>query len=291
MEVYSLTEDGFAHSFYKSRGQNKTTMYLNLYQNHVSYIRNFAGYAQKYQCKTSDRHFNHAGNLNKHQRNCANQTKYVYPGGFYQPTESVFERLDQYNIHVPDEDRTYPWFVCYDFEAILEKTNERPTEKLTWTQRHVPISVSMCSNVEGYSDPVCIVEPNQDKLVIEMVETLTNIALQVYEMSEEKWSWVLRAINDKIEKTSGEDLEEDLSDDLGGEAKEQELTPNHPLKRLYAQFEGYMSQVPVIGFNSAKYDLSLIKQFLAKYLKMHEDKPSFVIKKNNTYTYIAAKTL
>ena len=79
-------------------------------------------------------------------------------------------------------------------------TNERPTEMLTWTQRHVPISVSICSSVVGYSDPVCIVEPNQDKLVIEMVETLTNIALQVYEMSEEKWGWVLRAINDKIEK-------------------------------------------------------------------------------------------
>ena len=147
--------------------------------------------------------------------------------------------MDQYDIHVPDEDGTFPWFVCYDFEAILEKTNERPTEMLTRTQRHVPISVSICSNVEGYSDPVCIVEPNQDKLVIEMVETLTNIALQVYEMSEEKWAWVLRAINDKIEKTSWEDLEEDLSDDLGDEAKEQELTPNHPLKRLYAQFEGY----------------------------------------------------
>ena len=103
-------------------------------------------------------------------------------------------------MHVPDEDRIFPWFVCYDFEAILEKTNESPTEMLTWTQRHVPISLSICSNVEGYSDPVCIVEPNQDKLVIKMVETLTNIALQVYEMSEEKWGWVLRAINDKIEK-------------------------------------------------------------------------------------------
>ena len=198
---------------------------------------------------------------------------------------------DQYDIHVPDEDRTFPWFVCYDFEAILEKTNERPTEMLTWKQRHVPISVSICSNVKGYSDPVCIVEPNQDKLVIEIVETLTNIALQVYEMSEEKWGWVLRAINDKIEKTSGEDLEEDLSDDLADEAKEQELTLNHPLKRLYAQFESYMSQVPVIGFNSAKYDLNLIKQFLAKYLKMHEDKPSFVIKKTTLIPALPLKLL
>ena len=49
MEFYSLTEDGFAHSIYKSRGQNKTMMFVNLYENHVSYTRNFAGYAQKYQ--------------------------------------------------------------------------------------------------------------------------------------------------------------------------------------------------------------------------------------------------
>lgn len=34
---------------------------------------------------------------------------------------------------------------------------------------------------------------------------------------------------------------------------------SHPLVKIYGQIETYMSQVLVIGFNSAKYDLKLIK--------------------------------
>ena len=54
LEVYSLEEDGFARSIYKSRGLQETTMYVNMYENHLSFIKNFATYAQKYRCKTCD---------------------------------------------------------------------------------------------------------------------------------------------------------------------------------------------------------------------------------------------
>ena len=47
MEVYSLEEDGLASSIYKSRGLQETTMYVNMYENHLSYIRDFSVYAQK----------------------------------------------------------------------------------------------------------------------------------------------------------------------------------------------------------------------------------------------------
>jgi len=40
-----------------------------------------------------------------------------------------------------------------------------------------------------------------------------------------------------------------------------------------------MSQVPVLGFNSAKYDVNLIKRCLAKHLSMHENSTNFVVKK------------
>ena len=50
------------------------------------------------------------------------------------------------------------------------------------------------------------------------------------------------------------------------------------------QFEMYCHQVPVLGFNSAKYDLNLLKTMLAKHLKIHEHKQQkFVVKRNNAY--------
>ena len=46
LEVYNLTEDGFAWSVFKSRGRHQTTMYINIHDNHMSNIRDFAMYSQ-----------------------------------------------------------------------------------------------------------------------------------------------------------------------------------------------------------------------------------------------------
>lgn len=299
MEVYSLEEDGLARSIYKSRGLQETTMYVNMYENHLSYIRDFSMYAQKYQCKSCDRHFDHAGHLHRHQRACSNQTKFVYPGGFYRPTESIFERLNEFGINVPDDQRTFPWFVCYDFEAVLQKVTDRPTEMLEWTQKHVPVSVSICSNVENNKEPFCIVEQDQDKLVQQMVAAMKCIANRVYELADEKWGWVLEEIDERLRhaETVDFDIAEEEKDDNDGDdnsdATRDQTKKRHPLKTLYGQFEKYMSQVPVLGFNSAKYDLNLVKRCLAKHLSMHDpkNKDAFVVKKSNAYACIVTEQL
>ena len=46
-----------------------------------------------------------------------------------------------------------------------------------------------------------------------------------------------------------------------------------------------------IGFNSAKYDLNLIKSKLAKHLGLHEEEYCFTIMKNNTYACISTDHL
>ena len=296
LEVYSLREDGFAQSVYKSRGQHPTTMYVNLYENHLSYIRNFAMYAQKYQCKTCECHFKNAWLLHRRQKSCANKTKFVYPGGFHRAREDIFQELDQYEIHVPEDQRTYPWFVCYDFEALLQKIQDCPTESLQWTHKHIPISVSICSNVEGHREPICIVEIDEDCLVQQMVLSLNVIANRVLELAEEKWGWVLEAIDEKLkEENSEQEACEDTDLDDSQDDVDEEETPrkrrSHPLQKLYRQMETYMSQVPIIGFNSAKYDLNLIKRCLVKHLGLHESNDTFVVKKNNAYTCIATETL
>ena len=304
IEVYDLKEDGFAQSIYRSRGLHGTTMYVNLFENHMSYINNFAQYAQKFQCKTCERHFKLAGDLYRHQRNCANQTKFVYPGGFHRANESIFTKLEQFDINVPEDDRTFPWFICYDFEAILQKVDDHPSQFLQWTQEHKPISVSICSNVHGHTEPFCIVEPDQDNLVEKMVTALQEIAMNVYELSENTWGWVLKKINDKLEEEkrketqSGDeavhfDDDEDENDDDNDVKNGKIHKFNHPLQKLYGEMEAYMRQVPVLGFNSAKYDLNLVKQCLAKHLNMHNNelRGNFVVKKSNSYACIATQQL
>ena len=52
-----------------------------------------------------------------------------------------------------------------------------------------------------------------------------------------------------------------------------------------------MKHVPVLGFNSAKYDLNLIKQCLAEHLNLHDTQGTLVVKKNNYYTCISTPDL
>ena len=56
---------------------------------------------------------------------------------------------------------------------------------------------------------------------------------------------------------------------------------------LQKKLETYCSQLPVLGFNSGKYDVQLIKQKLVTHLNLIHDKDKFVVKKGNCYVCIA----
>ena len=49
----------------------------------------------------------------------------------------------------------------------------------------------------------------------------------------------------------------------------------------------FCKQLPVLGFNSSRYDLNLVKSKILKCLNMHKDKQAFVIKKCNAYLCIS----
>ena len=64
------------------------------------------------------------------------------------------------------------------------------------------------------------------------------------------------------------------------------------LENLQARFDSYLSCVPVLGFNSSKYDLNLVKSKLCKHLELaNRDSHSFTVKKNNSYLTICTPTL
>ena len=133
-----------------------------------------------------------------------------------------------------------------------------------------------------------------------MVSNMNQIAQRVYQLAEEKWGWVLEAIDGKLKESEQDelhsevDLDDCTDDEMGDETLKNNChtkTPSHPLQKIYGDMDTYMSQMPVLGFNSAKYDLNLIKRVLAKHLNMHEETGAFVIKKNNAYTCIATESL
>ena len=58
------------------------------------------------------------------------------------------------------------------------------------------------------------------------------------------------------------------------------------LDKLYKKFEAYCKELVVFGFNSAGYDIKLVKKYLFKELCEHGQQPIFTVKKSEKYPCI-----
>jgi hypothetical protein len=93
VEIYSLDENGVAHLNHRSLGRFSDTLHLNVHGNHLSYITDFEKYANAYMCKHCKVLYKHKYECARHESTCLQKTKYIYPGGFYKPKETIFDQL------------------------------------------------------------------------------------------------------------------------------------------------------------------------------------------------------
>ena len=277
INIFSLNEDSTCENVYKSPGQFETTMNLNLYGNHVSYIKEMNLYCKQFQCKICGRYFKRKDHWKRHLKNCDDKLKLEFPGGFFKPPKTVFQDLESFGIRIPPQQSIFREFIVFDMEAMLIPTQESNSEKLTWTHRHHPISVGICSNFKEYKEPFCIVNAKEEELITEMVVYMTKIADAIRKEKEQLYESVFEEMNELEEKWS--------RDEYSPQVSKMMIKQIRFLKR---KMELYCSQIPVLGFNSARYDLNLIKGKIIKALDLAKQKQDvFVIKKNNSYSCIA----
>ena len=297
VNVFRLQEDRSALSVYKSQCHFKDTMHLNLFDKHLSYISNLNAYAQKYLCPTCQMHFKFVHNMRKHSRKCQGRTKHKFPGGFYSSPKTIFEKLEEQGIKIPTEERVFPWFLVFDFEAMLLSTQEPKSEKLAWTAEHVPISVSICSNVEGFKTPHCIVDPNTNELVAQMVQYMSLISIKSYEFAKAKFAEAYtkldQVIQSEVPLTQDFSDEESFLEDIVSESRDcekHEELHRKVCQKLREELDSYCRQLPCISFNGSKYDLNLVKKYLPVHLKLHDTKNYFTVKRNNQYACLSNET-
>ena len=112
--VYCLNSNGTVSLIYNSLSDNDNVMYLNLYDNHFSYITNFEKLVKRFQCDKCLKLFKRQWNLKRHYANCYDRTKYSFPGGFYSNSTTLFDKLKSLNIHVPLDCQFYDKFIVWD---------------------------------------------------------------------------------------------------------------------------------------------------------------------------------
>ena len=194
----------------------------------------------------------------------------MYKGGVYRPPSSIFERLDDEGIIVEDVLRYYPYRATFDFECYFDRDNvPADSDRVQWIARHVPLSVSLASNVPGHEDAQCyITNGDSDKLVADMMAGLVATSDAAYDLLKPSYGSVLNEL----------EVRKEAWDDAESEANAEDKT--NPLNTLAGQLHGWLHQLPVIGFNSGKYDLNMIKRSFVPLLISNN---AAVIKRQNTY--------
>ena len=98
---------------------------------------------------------------------------------------------------------------------------------------------------------------------------------------EEQGASFYRALDRQHEDQSENDHECEYHrpEDNSPEPKEKKV---HPLKKLRDRFQEYLQELPVLGFNSGKYDLNAVKEFLFPVLVQNEG-VQFTIKRNHNF--------
>ena len=182
----------------RSHRHYPSTLYFNLYENHFSYIKDLACYSKSFQCSRCGKYWKGTNKLRRYKKTCDGKVQLKYPGRAYHVPKTVFEELEEEGIIVPDEARYLPYRATYDFECYFdqEKVQElKNTEKLTWQTSHVPLSVSVCSNVPDYQALNCFVSNGDPKQMLQdFVQYLTEISTKSSSLLREQYATVFEAL-------------------------------------------------------------------------------------------------
>ena len=289
--VYNLREES-AQLVRRSLGKHDNTMYVNLYESHFSYIQDMKSYSHSYMCsKCENSLWKYPSLLKRHELTCEAGVRHVYNGGVYHPPPSVFERLDDEGIVVTDSLRYYPYRATFDFECYFnDERLPTNTDHVEWIARHVPLSVTVASNVPGYEPAQCyITDGDSDKLVEEMMNNLIAISDAAYDSLLPSYVDVLADLDARKHAWEEETKEAEEEE----EAENGKKTVN-PYKTLEKQLKAWLHQLPVLGFNSGRYDLNAIKKFFVPLLihnNTAERASCFVIKRQNNFMCLSTDKL
>ena len=307
INIFHLEASGESTLVYASTENYRDKVNLNLYKNHLNLILNLDQYCKRFVCSICGKMFRKRYALVKHNSSCLWKTKYHFPGGYYKHHRNIFQELEEIGVLVPTNLRVDPFFAVWDMEAMLEQIEQEGDigAKLSYSHKHKAVSCSIASNVNGFTEPYCIVKENTQELVNDMFERFHLIWRKATSLRQLRWAPYLRRARDKLHELQdlmstseggeggmdvgeGEGEEEGEEGDAEQEQEEGSKTPT-PMSFLYEQvrgvlqrFEEYTQQLVILSFNGSRYDTLLIKEHLCSYLYNVQDEGGEV-EKEETY--------
>ena len=185
-----------------------TTLNLMKYVNHFMFITNLDHIRHSFKCRNCGKFCKNMKAVKAHEPNCKT-TNYILKGGFYNGQENIFEQifkqykksLNQTNKHkidyletfkLTEKDLYYPNEIVYDFEARMQKLEVLDNNKqLKITNQHIPVSVSIKSNVQGYEKEFFICNEQPEILIDDFVKYIYEITFKAEELNRYKYRKII----------------------------------------------------------------------------------------------------
>ena len=150
------------------------------------------------------------------------------------------------------EFRPYPHYIVFDFEALLQALNQQQTKDLLYVSKHVPVSVAIHDSLS--KSPTFIEHKDPKILVGLFVEELDRRRVLIVE-----------EVNRLYPRPDDFDMLSKMDQKAWNE---------------------WVDQVAVIGFNSGKYDINMIKRYFVERIAENVDEKIKVAKKDNNYMFL-----
>ena len=266
------------------------------YNNQICYVNNINALFKAFRCTTCDTFFSKSGNLERHFATCSDRVKHIYPKNVYELRETLFAKLDAFNIPYRKGPKLFMNLAIFDYESIcVRKESYKQTETTTWIGKHVPISVSFSSNL--IPEPVFLCNANPHHLILSFITALEGLATQSEAQMKLNFIEVEAAIKIKLcaimeqlnQRCNQAERMSNFANDCMVEEEEKDLSTQvlqmqkNQLNDLQEHFERYCNVLPVFGFNSGKYDINLIKSYFLPILVNDRDIEPTVVKKANQF--------
>ena len=273
------------------------SVHLTRYNSHICYVDNIHALFKAFRCPTCDTYCQKTGNLERHLVRCSERVKHIYPKKVYQLRETFFDKLDSFGIQYTDDQKLFTNLALFDFESIfILEEKFKNTETTTWIGEHVQLSVSISSNL--IAKPIFLCNSNPRDLVESFIDAVEGLAAQSKAQMKLKFLEIETAIKSKLTRTL-ETLNEHRcrnqhvfefkdhcfeDDNKEKDASRQFLQMQKiQLIELQEHLERYCNVLTVFGFNSAKYDINLIKTYLLPILINERNMEPIVMKKANQF--------
>ena len=221
IDVYALNEETSEYNRIRKTDKDyPQNISILSHVGHALYISCADRFLGKYQCPKCQMVFTDKDKLRNHKKNKCEQTeieRFVKYPTIYKPVKNTIKSLLE-EFAINDVDHYTDHFIVYDFESILKPTGEQHGDKTVFTNKHIPVSVSVCDSLS--KQVRCFINESPKALLTEMFDYIHEKQSLIEEYNRTKFSRLLEKIDD----------------------------PPHPI-----------TQIPLIGFNSGKYDINIIK--------------------------------